>query len=110
MIFNLVVAGFEIEPSESSPVLFWVADAGIESTPFEREGRAMVTRGAGAEDVMSAGVAGVPGRQGVHRYDLLSSSYTAPSHECRPRNLVNVCISPGIKYSHSHFTDATGLP
>ena len=64
MIFNLVVAGLEFEPSESSPFLFCVADAGIESTPFEREGRAMVTRGAGAEDAMS-GTAGVPGRQGV---------------------------------------------
>ena len=65
MIFSLVVAGFEIEPSESNPFLFCVADAGIESTPFEREGRAMVTRGAGAEDVMSAGIAPIFGRQRV---------------------------------------------
>ena len=63
MIFNLVVAGFETKPSKSGPFLFCVADAGIENTPFEREGRAMVTRGAGAEDVMFAETAGIPRRQ-----------------------------------------------
>lgn len=53
--FNFVVAGLEAKPSESCPLLFCVADAGIERTPFEREGRAMVTRGAGAIEVMVAG-------------------------------------------------------
>ena len=66
MIFNLVVTGLEITPSESGPFLFCVADAGIESTPFEREGRAMVTRGAEAEDVMFAGTASIPRRQRVY--------------------------------------------
>lgn len=59
MIFSLVVAGFELNPSESAPLLFCMADAGIESTPFEREGRAMVTRGAGAGDVMLQRAGGV---------------------------------------------------
>ena len=52
-IFNLEVANFAIDPSGSGPLLFCVADAGIESTPFEREGRAMVTREAGAGAVMA---------------------------------------------------------
>ena len=47
-IFNLVDADFGIEPSASGPFLFCVADAGIESTPFDRVGRAIVTREAGA--------------------------------------------------------------
>lgn len=56
-IFNLVVAGFECDASKSGPLLFCVADAGIESTPFEREGRAMVTGEAGVEAVMTVKVA-----------------------------------------------------
>lgn len=60
MIFNLVVAGLDTNPSESGPFLFCVADAGIESTPFEREGRAIVTRGAAAGEVMAGGTAGIP--------------------------------------------------
>ena len=59
-ILSLVLAGFEIKPSESCPLLLCVADAGIESTPFEREGRAIVTRGAGAADVMIAATSKVP--------------------------------------------------
>lgn len=65
MIFNLVVAGLETNPSESVTFLFCVADAGIESTPFEREGRAMVTRGAGAEEVMAGENTGNPARKRV---------------------------------------------
>ena len=61
-ILSLVLAGFEIKPSESCPLLLCVADAGIESTPFEREGRAIVTRGAGAADVMTAATFKVPGQ------------------------------------------------
>ena len=52
-IFSLVIAGFECEASKSGPLLFCVADAGMESTPFEREGRAMVTREAGVGAVMA---------------------------------------------------------
>lgn len=63
MTFNLEVAGFEIKPSDSCPLRFCVADAGIESTPFEREGRAMVTRGAGAGEVMAAGTADIPAQE-----------------------------------------------
>lgn len=66
MIFSLVVAGFEVNPSESGPLLFCVADAGIESTPFEREGRAMVTREAGALDVMAARTARVLAQKRVY--------------------------------------------
>ena len=63
MTFNLVVAGFEFKLSESCPLLFCVADAGIESTPFEREGRAMATRGARAGELMAAEAADVPARK-----------------------------------------------
>lgn len=66
MIFSHVVAGFKVSPSESGPLLFCVADAGIESTPLERGGRAMVTRGAvevGAGDVMAAVISGVSARK-----------------------------------------------
>lgn len=42
--FSLVVPNFGTDPSKSGPPLFCVADAEIESTPFERDGRAMVTR------------------------------------------------------------------
>ena len=63
MTFNLAVAGLELNPSDSGPPLFCVADAGIESTPFEREGRAMVTRGAGAGEVMAAGTTEVPAQR-----------------------------------------------
>ena len=59
-IFNLEVANFAIDPSGSGPLLFCVADAGIESTPFKREGRAMVTREAGAGAVMAVETPGVP--------------------------------------------------
>ena len=62
-IFNLEVANFAIDPSGSGPLFFCVADAGIESTPFEREGRAMVTREAGAGAVMAVGTPGVPAKR-----------------------------------------------
>lgn len=58
-------AGFEINASESAALLLCVADAGIESTPFEREGRAMVTRGDGAGEVMAVGTAGIVARKRV---------------------------------------------
>lgn len=60
-----MVADFKLETSESGPLLFCVTDAGIESTPFGREGRAMVTRGAGAGEVMAAQTAGVPASKAV---------------------------------------------
>ena len=65
MSFSLVVAGFDINPSESGPLLFCVTDAGIESTPFERAGRAMVTRGAEIGEVMAAVTAGIPMKRRV---------------------------------------------
>ena len=72
---SLVLAGFEMKPSESCPLLLCVADAGIESTPFEREGRAMVTREAGAVDVMTAATCRVP----------------AQNRECQLEHRMNTC-------------------
>ena len=77
-IFNLVIAAFECDPSKSGPLLFCVADAGIESTPFEREGRAMVTREAGVGAVMAVKTGCVAARRTVlhqlfyHRFDTVS--------------------------------------
>lgn len=77
-IFNLVIACFERDPSKSCPLLFCVADAGIESTPFEREGRAMVTRDAGVEAVMAVKTACVAAKKIVlhqlccYRFDKAS--------------------------------------
>ena len=77
-IFNLVIAGFESDPSISCPLLFCVADAGIESTPFEREGRAMVTREAGVGAVMAVKNACLASKEMVihqlicHRFDNVS--------------------------------------
>ena len=77
-IFNLVVAGLECDPSKSGPLLFCVADAGIESTPFEREGRAMVTREAGVGAVMAVKTTCVAAKTTVlhqlfcHRSDNIS--------------------------------------
>lgn len=62
-IFNLEAASLAIDPSGSGPFFFCVADAGIESTPFEREGRAMVTREAGAGAVMAVGTPRVPAKR-----------------------------------------------
>ena len=62
-IFNLEAANLAIDPSGSGPLFFCVADAGIESTPFEREGRAMVTREAGAGAVMAVGTPRVPAKR-----------------------------------------------
>ena len=64
-----------MKPSESCPLLLCVADAGIESTPFEREGRAMVTREAGAVDVMTAATCRVP----------------AQNRECQLEHRMNTC-------------------
>ena len=77
-IFNLVIAGFECDASKSGPVLFCVADAEIESTPFKREGRAIVTREAGVGAVMAVKVVSVAARSIVlhqllcHRSDDVS--------------------------------------
>ena len=46
MIFNLAKGVLDVGPSDPPPDFFWVADADIERTPLEREGLAMVTRGA----------------------------------------------------------------
>ena len=74
-ILSLVLAGFEIKLSESCPLLLCVADAGIESTPFEREGRAIVTRGAGAADVMTAATCKDP----------------AQERDCQLEHRMNIC-------------------
>ncbi len=52
MIFNLAKGALDVGPSDPPPDFFCVADAGIERTPLEREGLAMVTRG--AVDVITA--------------------------------------------------------
>ena len=77
-IFNLVIAGFECDASKSGPLLFCVADAGIERTPFEREGRAMVTGEAGVEAVIAVKTACVAAKKmflnqlSYHRVDNVS--------------------------------------
>ena len=62
-IFDLRLAVFDASPSELVPLFFCVADAGIESTPFEREGRAIVTRGAGVGAVIAVEAAGSPAQR-----------------------------------------------
>ena len=52
MIFSLARGALDASPSVPPPDFFCVADAGIERTPLEREGLAMVTRG--AVDVITA--------------------------------------------------------
>lgn len=52
MIFNLAKGALDVGPSDPPPDFFCIADAGIERTPLEREGLAMVTRG--AVDVITA--------------------------------------------------------
>ena len=54
MIFNLAEGTLDVGPSDPPPDFFWVADAGIERTPLEREGLAMVTRGA-VDDIAAIG-------------------------------------------------------
>ena len=86
IIFNLVDASFETKPSEADSFLFCVADAGIESTPFGREGRAMVTRGAGAGDVMTVEI--LVSHRGRESAYLLFVKHLGSSYSCRPqRNL-----------------------
>ena len=51
MIFSFAKGALVTGPSGAGPVLFCVTDAGIDRTPFEREGLAIVTRG--ALDVMA---------------------------------------------------------